>query len=657
MKNIKLKFITLFLLIFIFSPINKTLADEIIPPPSCETDPTLCTPPPTCETDPTLCPPPVLTENVLIRNGENIIFQGPVDLPTAGNVDITDNAGIVHSVNTNSVLGFLYILDQNNDSFSLSNLQYYDSFGAFYLKCILPNGGEEACDNWQYVVGGTTPWQSIDQSILVGGENVGIYFGSPYKTVLSANEINTTDVLTATAQKYDYENNLWNNRTGVTIGLTQTDPNNPWTPIEVQTILVDENGQASFSNISAGSYNVGIKEDYYFPTEPLTVNVQVENNGGGGGGGNTILPTFSVPNAISYLESVQGTDGSFGNSSLYTDWASIALASGSISESSKNKILSYMSAHNTPSSNLTDNERRIMALLSLNKNPYDFEGINYISSILNSFDGTQFGDMNLVNDDVFALIPLANSGYTNNDEIISKDIAFIISKQKSNGSWEESIDMTSASILALSNFPQVSGVSSALNLAKDYLISMQNADGGWENVFSTSWVLQAESALGVSWKKNEKTGSDYLAINQNIDGGVLNTDDVLVNRIWATSYAIPAVLGKTWNQIFSSFSKPTEVIQNNQITQNVETPVIPVLEIQKTVEETKEIPVEKPVKKIVKKTKVVQEVQPKIETENVIEQNQLTASAENSGIKIPKIVYVFFVLILGGFVVFRFIKK
>src|SRR3989344_8452564 len=76
------------------------------------------------------------TETLLIRNGDTTIYQGIVDLPPAGVVDIADNTGATHSVDADSVLGLLYSIDQTSDAFSISDLQYYSSFGSFYLKCI-----------------------------------------------------------------------------------------------------------------------------------------------------------------------------------------------------------------------------------------------------------------------------------------------------------------------------------------------------------------------------------------------------------------------------------------------------------------------------------------------------------------------------------------
>ncbi|MCX6753194.1 MAG: terpene cyclase/mutase family protein [Candidatus Nomurabacteria bacterium] len=653
----KTKFLIFIFAIVLFTPVFFARAD-VLPLPDASTTPDIIPPPDASST-------PILTENILIRNGDTVIFQGSVDLPTAGNIDIMDNASTTHSVNTDSVLGVLYSLDQNNDSFSISNLQYYDSFGAFYLKCI--TSVSESCDNWQYVVGGTTPWQSIDQTILTGGESIGIYFGTPYKVVLNSNNIHTTDTLNVTAEKYDYENNVWNPRTGVTVGLTQPDPNNPWSPIEVQTIPVDASGVATFTNIGAGNYNVGIQEDYYFPTESLTVSAPFVDCGCGGG---NPAPVFSIPNAISYLESVQSSDGSFGDSDMYTDWASIALSANGISNNIKNKILSYMSADNSVSDNLTDNERRAMALLALNKNPYDFGNVDYITPIINSFDGTQFGDTNLINDDIFALIPLANTGYDNSDDIIKKDIAYVISKQKINGSWEESVDMTSASILALENYSSVSGVNSAISLAENYLESSQKNDGGWGNVSATSWVLQAESILGTNWSNNGKTGIDYLADNQDTDGGAIKNTEILQNRIWATSYAIPGALNETWNQIFHSFPKPTNP---TNLTQTCETdpslctpPIQPTCETNITLcppksvlaeEKLTIVPVENITPKVVSVKKVEKKIEPKILTKEIskIEPINITATAGNSDSKISMIVSIFSLLGLIGLMIFRFV--
>jgi hypothetical protein len=493
--------------------------------------------------------PPPPTETVLIRNGATVIFQGTIALPASGTVSIPDDTGTTHNVNAKSVLGVLYALDQAHPEFEVSDLQYYNSFGAFYLKCITPSGGTASCDNWQFVVNNSTPWTSMDTTILSGGENLGFYFGNPHQVTFDTNAISAGGSVTATAQKYNYLDDTWSALTGVTIGATQPNPSDPYNPTVVTSGAVDSTGSTVLTLAIAGTYDVGISEDYYFPTYPVTVN----SVGGGGGGGSAV---FSVPNAISYLTSQQAGDGSLGGSDLYTDWAGIALSAGGAS-SQKSALISYLNSHNNLSGLLTDNERRAMSLLSLGQNPYSFGGVDYITAIVNRFDGTQFGDASLTNDDIFALIPLSKAGYTSGDEIISKDVTFILSKQQSNGSWENSVDMTSAGVQALAPFSGVSGVSNALTNAGNYLQNNQGNDGGWGNVSSSSWAIQAMNVLGASWTKSGKSTADYLAGVQVSDGATSPTSETVQNRIWSTSYAIPAGLGKSWFSIMQGVSKPT----------------------------------------------------------------------------------------------------
>jgi hypothetical protein len=68
-----------------------------------------------------------------------------------------------------------------------------------------------------------------------------------------------------------------------------------------------------------------------------------------------------------------------------------------------------------------------MAIMSLNINPYQGTETNYIEKIIDSFDGNQFGDSSLYNDDVFALLVLLKAGYKYNDEII-KNVVRLLGK-------------------------------------------------------------------------------------------------------------------------------------------------------------------------------------------------------------------------------------
>ncbi|MEI6316471.1 MAG: hypothetical protein WCO65_01950 [bacterium] len=504
----------------------------------------------------------VLNENFIIRDGSTVIFNGAVPLPNAGTVSIADKNGNAHSINSRSVLAILNSIANSNNTFTISDLEYYNSYGSFYLKCLTPQGASAKCDNWQYAVGNSTPFTGIDQTILSGGETIGIYFGSQHRVQFDKTTISAGDSVVATAQSYNYTNDTWSPLSSVTIGITVPNPNDAWNPTVVSTAPVSQDGTAKITITKAGAYTAGIVEDYYFPSYTLQVTTtpEVQSTGGVAQMSPATSTAFSVARAFGYLQSVQANDGSFGGSDMYTDWAGIAYGAGNISGTSTDALVSYLTSHATLSSNLTDNERRAMALLSLGKNPYSFNGVNYVDVITKSFDGIQFGDSSLVNDDIFALIPLSASGYTATDTMISKDVAFIISKQGSDGSWNQSVDMTSAAVQALSQYKLISGVSDSLAKAGVYLQNSQKDTGGWENISASSWAIGAMNTLGAQWVKNDKDTNEYLGEQQVSDGAVLPITQTMQNRIWATSYAIPASLGKSWSSIMHAVSKPEIVV-------------------------------------------------------------------------------------------------
>ena len=118
--------------------------------------------------------------NLTIKNNGDVVYSGSVALLPAGTISINDSSGNPHDTNADSVLSIVNTADASSEEFNISNLIYYDAFGAFYLKCISVSQSE-LCDNWQYKVDGESPNLGMDSKILSGGENVLLYFGDENK--------------------------------------------------------------------------------------------------------------------------------------------------------------------------------------------------------------------------------------------------------------------------------------------------------------------------------------------------------------------------------------------------------------------------------------------------------------------------------------------
>jgi len=224
-----------------------------------------------------------------------------------------------------------------------------------------------------------------------------------------------------------------------------------------------------------------------------------------------------------------------------------------------------------------------MALMSLGIDPYSGTSVDYIKKITDSFDGTQVGDQSLISDDIFALIVLSHAGYVGDEEIILKIISHIILNQSLDGSWG-SVDMTSASIQALSNFEDLNGVSESISKGEFYLKEEQKSDGSFGNSSSTSWAIQS-LLLDKSFDFEINNGIKYLTNQQQSDGG-LDLGEIQ-SRVWVTSYALPAVLKLSWNDILEFFPKKenititkkdkieatsTKIIKTENISKKIEKP-------------------------------------------------------------------------------------
>lgn len=363
----------------------------------------------------------------------------------------------------------------------------------------------------------------------------------------------------------------------VTISISEFGLDEFWNPVWIpstsSTITINE--EATFTPSSTASllitttspYTIRVEKNGYI-TQEITLTVgatptQVtppSSGSSGGSGGSSSGSTNPAQNMISFLDAKQNTNGSFGTTAFLSDWAAIAYGAWTGNSLGESKLTSHLLTNPSPldgPNQTTNYARRAMALMALSINPYTGTQTNYISEILKGFDGTQFGEVGLINDDIFVLTPLLHSGYSINDALIVSTTKYIIANQDTHGSFG-SIDLTGAAVQTLTELSSIEGVSEALTKAKNYLKEAQQPDGGFGNVYATGWVMQGITALGentANWSNNGNTSVAYIQSNQSSDGGML-AGDTDANRIWATSYAIPGILNKPWHTILSSFNKP-----------------------------------------------------------------------------------------------------
>jgi len=184
----------------------------------------------------------------------------------------------------------------------------------------------------------------------------------------------------------------------------------------------------------------------------------------------------------------------------------------------------------------------ILALAALGENPTKFGSENYVQKLEGFYDsGTlQFGDINLINDDIWAILALGSLGKENSYKVQNSKI-FILQNQNQDGGWGYAVGSssdtndTAVAIMALleAGLPSSSDkISNAVN----YLKSAQNEDGGFgydpnsewgkdSDSASDAWIVSAiyrldQDPTSTDWTKNGKNAIDHIKFLQDSDGGI-----------------------------------------------------------------------------------------------------------------------------------------
>lgn len=270
-----------------------------------------------------------------------------------------------------------------------------------------------------------------------------------------------------------------------------------------------------------------------------------------------------VSHALEWLRSQQQTNGSIGSLAI-SSWAVMAIVSSGEDphgwSNGGDSIINYLKKNTDSLTSSTDYSRFILSMVAAGEDPRNVNGTDLVATLESFYNGTQFGDPSLINDDFWAVMTLTSAGIDKNDEKIQNSIAFIKTNQnEGDHGWsygvgaDSDVDSTAAAIMALISADESQSsthITNGLEYMKSKQISSGGFDSGWGNsAESDSWAIQAivaagQDPTGANWTKEGKNPIDDLLSFQNQDGS-FNDYNPAPNS-WTTSYAIPALLGKPY---------------------------------------------------------------------------------------------------------------
>ncbi|WP_457550588.1 DUF4430 domain-containing protein [Archaeoglobus sp.] len=289
----------------------------------------------------------------------------------------------------------------------------------------------------------------------------------------------------------------------------------------------------------------------------------------------------AIVKALNWLKNQQRPDGGWGSLSN-TSWVVMAIASANQNPLNWTKNgkspLDYFKANLNESSvakmGTSDFARTILALISLNQNPYNFNGINFVKLLKERVkeDG-QIGDY--IYTTIWGILALKACG-----ENVSKSVEWLKAHQNPDGgfAWtvnaESDFDDTASAIQALI----AGGVSRddpTIVKALNYLKKGQCEDGGMRyfgnsssNADSDAWTIQAlvSACINPTNWKTSKSVVEHLLSLQAEDGHFKYTKYVTSIPIKVTADSIMALLGKP--HPIKLLSKAVKVQTTTKVTPN-----------------------------------------------------------------------------------------
>ncbi len=403
---------------------------------------------------------------------------------------------------------------------------------------------------WTYFLNGEPGTTSLNSEILKDGDKLSLFFGiSPLKLKIKPDEPIFGDPVSIQATFFDFSEWLWR-------------PAGPADFFVDDLLKAEASEEFNFLGPTGVEFEIFARKEGFSDSDSAFVRFKSEILPSTSFCGKCVLPgkIFIPDQALDFLISKADKNGRFEDEML-SDWVAIAFSAIGYKNDFAEKIKDLIATRSFGDGwSLTDYERRAMVLMSMGIRP-DRAEANYIEKIKSFYKNGQFGEENLINDDIFAILVLKKAGADPNGKMTESALDFVLSRQSADGSFG-GLDLTGAAMSIFSMFPAEPKIYEATQRAIEYLRKEQREDGGFGNPFSTSWVLQGIVASGFkpeNFYKNGKTPLQYLGDNQAFDGGILVSEKASDReRIWATAYAIPASIKATWPDIIKDFPPPAE---------------------------------------------------------------------------------------------------
>jgi hypothetical protein len=271
--------------------------------------------------------------------------------------------------------------------------------------------------------------------------------------------------------------------------------------------------------------------------------------------------TTAVAKGLAYLGTQKQPDGSFAGFAGVDAWVAMAYSAVGTTPDT-----TYLKAHPPAAgATATEWERDLLAISAAGQNPYNFGGVNYVAGLKALHTGGQLGSPTAVNDDFFGIAALVGAGLGSSDPALTDALAFTLAHQHADGGFSYTTDAatgsdtddTSAAIIGLeaAKNAAVAVPATALTNARAFLLSKQNADGGFlsdpawgtdSNVSSSAWALMALNSLG---EQNGTPGTAvqvYLRGTQQQDGSFPYMSGP--GDTFDSAYAVMALAGGDWPQ-------------------------------------------------------------------------------------------------------------